>query len=294
MAKPPKHGLGRGLEALLGGQAGAAEGPDDRVLSIRLQDIDPNRDQPRRAFDEEALRELADSIRAVGVVQPILVSRAGARYSIIAGERRFRAARMAGLLEIPAIVRDYDSARRLEIALIENLQRADLNPVEEAMGVRALIKECNYTQEQAAERLGKSRPAIANLLRLLTLPRPVLELLKEGALSAGHARALAGLSSAEAQVRLANLARAQGLSVRQLERICKQQTQAPPKREKARPTGELIRLEHMARDAFGTRAKLEGDEHKGKLVLTYFSGEDLQRIWEVLDGILENQEVKER
>jgi ParB family chromosome partitioning protein len=158
MAKPPKHGLGRGLEALLGGEQREAREARAEVLSIRLQDIDVNRAQPRRTFDDAALSELSESIRSVGVVQPILVTRTGARYSIIAGERRFRAARLAGLAEIPAIVRDYDATRRLEIALIENLQREDLNPVEEAMGVRALIAECGYTQEQAASRLGKSRP----------------------------------------------------------------------------------------------------------------------------------------
>ena len=286
MAKPPKHGLGRGLEALLGRDESLPEDdPDDQVLSIRLQDIDVNREQPRRSFNEDSLRELSESIRSVGVVQPILVQRAGARYSIIAGERRFRAARLAGLAEIPAIVRDYDAAKRLEIALIENLQREDLNPVEEAMGVRALIAECGYTQEQAAERLGKSRPAVANLLRLLSLPEPVLDMLKDGTLSAGHARALAGLSSADTQVRLANLVKAQGLSVRQLERICQQQAEAPEAKPKKRPAGELIQLETMARDVFGTRARLEGDEKRGRLILSYFSAEDLERIWDVLDGV---------
>jgi ParB family chromosome partitioning protein len=286
MAKTPKHGLGRGLEALLGGDQLKAPEPGDQVLSIRLQDIDVNREQPRRTFDEEGLRELSDSIRSVGVVQPILVARSGSRYSIIAGERRFRAARMAGLSEIPAIVRDYDAKRRLEIALIENLQREGLNPVEEAMGVRALIAECGYTQEQAASRLGKSRPAIANLLRLLTLPEAVLDMLKKGELSAGHARALAGLESAEQQVRLANLARAQALSVRQLERICQQQEKPAEKKPKPRPAAELVKLESMAREVFGTRVKLEGDEKRGRLTLSYSSYEDLERIWEVLDGIL--------
>jgi len=288
MAKTPKHGLGRGLEALLGGEAPLApEGETgDQVLSIRLQDIDVNREQPRRSFDEDSLRELSESIRSVGVVQPILVTRAGARYSIIAGERRFRAARMAGLHEIPAIVRDYDATKRLEIALIENLQREDLNPVEEAMGVRGLIAECGYTQEQAATRLGKSRPAVANLLRLLTLPDAVLDMLRDGTLSAGHARALAGLDSAEAQVRLANLTKAQGLSVRQLERICQQQAAPTEKKSKPRQAAELVKLESMARDAFGTRARLEGDESRGRLILSYSSYEDLERIWDVLNGVL--------
>ncbi len=153
--------------------------------------------------------------------------------------------------------------------------------------MRSLIAQCGYTQEQAAERLGKSRPAIANLLRLLTLAQPVLDMLKDGTLSAGHARALAGLSSAEAQVRLANLARAQALSVRQLERIVRQQGKAP-KKQKPRPTAELAQLERMARDVFGTRARLEGDNNRGRLILNYFSAEDLQRIWEKLDEIRQN------
>ena len=286
MAKTPKHGLGRGLEALLGGEQLKAPDPGDQVLSIRLQDIDVNREQPRRTFDEEGLRELSESIRSVGVVQPILVARTGARYSIFAGLRRFGAARLAGLNEIPAIVRDYDAKRRLEIALIENLQREGLNPVEEAIGVRALIAECDYTQEQAASRLGKSRPAIANLLRLLTLPEAVLDMLKSGVLSAGHARALAGLESAEQQVRLANLVRAQSLSVRQLERICQQQEKPSEKVAKPRPAGELVKLETMAREVFGTRVRLDGDEKRGRLTLSYSSYEDLERIWDILDGIL--------
>ena len=209
MASKPKAGLGRGLDALLGdfsddlGTAGAetsrpepaADG--EAVLSVSLADIDPNRDQPRRRFDEAALEELADSIRAVGVLQPILCAKNGDRYTIIAGERRWRAARMAGLLEIPVIVRDWDETRRLEAALVENLQRDDLNPVEEAQGVQRLMDECGLTQEQTAERLGRSRPAVANLLRLLTLPVSIQDMLRDGRLSAGHARALVPLERAD-------------------------------------------------------------------------------------------------
>ena len=289
MAKTPKHGLGRGLEALLGGEQPGPDDPGDQVLSIRLQDIDVNREQPRRTFDEDALRELSESIRSVGVVQPILVARSGARYSIIAGEPGVRAARLAGRNEIPATLRDYAAPRRLEVALIETLQREGLNPVEEATGVRALIAECGYTQEQAAERLGKSRPAVANLLRLLSLPEAVLDMLKAGALSAGHARALAGLSSAEQQVRLANLVKAQALSVRQLERICRQQAAPADKKPKPHPADELLRLETMAREAFGTRVRLDGDPRRGRLTLSYSSYEDLERIWDILEGILKKQ-----
>ena len=298
MAK--RQGLGRGLDALLGGMAEtttvetaaqenkpAAAG--DAVVTLRLSDIDPNREQPRRRFDEAALQELADSIRAVGVIQPILVSRAGDRYTIIAGERRWRASRLAGLTEIPAIIREWDEVKRMEAALIENLQRDDLNPVEEAMGVSSLMQQCGLTQEQAAERLGKSRPAVANLLRLLTLPEAVLNMLREGKLTAGHARALVTLPR-DMQLKLAQLAAAQGWSVRQLERICAQQNEEKKPDKPVKPRDpEFKRLERMARDVFGTRAELSGDEQKGKLVVHYQTADDLQRIWDLLEFMQQNE-----
>ena len=304
MAKRVQRGLGRGLGALLGDvvdEAPDTQGVDEkparrlsakpaaepakpvdevRMLPIRL--IDPNRDQPRRAFDEEALKELAASIKAVGVIQPIIVKAEGDRYTIIAGERRYRASRMAELDEIPAIVRDWDEQKRLEAALIENLQRDDLNPVEEAMGVRRLMDEAGLTQEKAAERLGKSRPAIANLLRLLTLPESVLALLKEGKLSAGHARALVTVDPRR-QVQLANLTVQQGWSVRQLERICAQPVKEEVKKPRRARDAQISELEGMARELFGTRVKLDGDTNNGKITLYYYNGDDLQRIWDVLE-----------
>lgn len=297
MVKNAKHGLGRGLDALMGAsepeplkapQASPGE-TGDLVAQIRLTDIDPNQDQPRRRFDEAALMELAQSIQAVGVIQPVIVRRMGERYQLIAGERRFRAARMAGLDSVPAIVRDWDQVKRLEVALIENLQRDDLNPVEEAQGVRQLMEQCGYTQEAAAQRLGKSRPALANLLRILSLHEKVQAMVREGKLSAGHARALASLPAADQQLRLANLCTAQGWSVRQLEKICQQTLKgAPEKPPKLEKPHEFKELERMARDAFGTRASLEGDMDRGKLVLSYYSAEDLQRIWDVLECLGQN------
>ena len=293
MAKKVQRGLGRGLGALLGDdvmeQSAAApevkapaEETQDAVRMLPIRLIDPNRDQPRRSFDEDALRELAASIEAVGVIQPIIVADVGERYSIIAGERRYRASRMAGLDEIPAIVRNWDEQRRLEAALIENLQRDDLNPIEEALGVKRLMEESSLTQEKVAERLGKSRPAVANLLRLLTLEESVQQLLIEGKLSAGHARALVTVDR-KRQVQLANLTVQQGWSVRQLERICAQ----PVKEEQPKPAKvrdqQFSRLEGMARELFGTRAKLDGTQDSGKLTLFYYSADDLQRIWEVLE-----------
>lgn len=291
MAKKVQRGLGRGLGALLGDdvvQQAAAEaqpemkaGADEvRMLPIRL--IDPNREQPRRSFDEAALEELAASIRAVGVIQPIIVAREGERYTIIAGERRYRASRLAELTEIPAIVRDWDQQRRMEAALIENLQRDDLNAIEEAAGVRRLMDEGGLTQEKVAERLGKSRSAVANLLRLLTLEESVRQMVVDGKLTAGHARALVTVEPAR-QVQLANLTVQQGWSVRQLERICAQ----PVKEERAKPVKvrdhQFNQLEGMARELFGTRARLDGTQERGKLTLFYYSEDDLQRIWEVLE-----------
>ena len=293
MAKKVQRGLGRGLGALLGDDVveqpaaapevkASAEEVQDAVRMLPIRLIDPNRDQPRRSFDEDALRELAASIEAVGVIQPIIVAESGERYSIIAGERRYRASRMAGLDEIPAIVRNWDEQRRLEAALIENLQRDDLNPIEEALGVKRLMEESSLTQEKVAERLGKSRPAVANLLRLLTLEESVQQMLIDGKLSAGHARALVTVDK-KRQVQLANLTVQQGWSVRQLERICAQPVkEEPPKPAKVRDQ-QFSRLEGMARELFGTRAKLDGTQDSGKLTLFYYSADDLQRIWEVLE-----------
>ena len=295
--KTAPHGLGRGLGALLGDIENESEllhseteQKGDVVQTVPLSSIDPNRDQPRKEFREESLKELADSIRAVGVIQPIVVTKRGNRYSIIAGERRWRASRMAGLNEVPVIVRDWDEMTRLKAALIENLQRDDLNPVEEALGIRALMDKCELTQEAASGVIGKSRSAIANSLRLLTLPDDVLALLKDGSLSAGHGRALVSVSP-ERQSKLAILTVQQGWSVRQLERICAQPEKKPVETPApARRPAALGQLEKMAREVFGTRVKLDGDENKGKITLSYMSAEDLERIWDVLEFIRQSEQ----
>lgn len=293
MAKKVQRGLGRGLGALLGEDvvaAAPAAAPEaeparaaDEVRMLPIRMVDPNRDQPRRSFDEDALKELAASIAAVGVIQPIIVCPTGERYQIIAGERRYRASRMAGLDEIPAIVRDWDHQRRLEAALIENLQRNDLNAIEEAQGVRNLMDESGLTQEKVAERLGKSRSAVANLLRLLNLEASVQQLVVDGKLSAGHARALAGVEDRRRQVQLANLTVQQGWSVRQLERICAQPVNERPQKPAVVRDQQFSQLEGMARELFGTRARLEGSHDSGRLTLYYYSQDDLQRIWDVLE-----------
>ena len=284
MAKKVQRGLGRGLGALLGDaveqeesrpQPQEREADEVRMLPVRL--IDPNREQPRRSF-----ADLAQSIRAVGVLQPIIVAPNGDRFTIIAGERRYRASRLAELEEIPAIVRDWDEQTRLEAALIENLQRDDLNPIEEAMGVRRLMDEAGLTQEKVAERLGKSRPAVANLLRLLTLPDMVRQMLVDGKLSAGHARALVTVDR-KRQIQLANLTVQQGWSVRQLERICAQPVKEEARKPKPARDAQFGQLESMARELFGTRVKLDGDQNNGKITLYYYNADDLQRIWDVLE-----------
>ncbi|HIT01126.1 MAG TPA: ParB/RepB/Spo0J family partition protein [Candidatus Faecaligallichristensenella faecipullorum] len=290
-----KHrGLGRGLDALLGGDAFEeveaqvpAARAQETVREIKLGDIDPNPGQPRKSFSQQALEELAESIRSVGVIQPILLARSGRRYTIVAGERRWRAARLAGLDVVPAIVREWDELKRLEIALIENLQRDDLNPVDEAMGIQSLMEQCGLTQEQAAQRLGKSRPAVANALRLLALPEPILDMLKSGKLSAGHGRALVPLSK-DRQLALAQLAAAQGWSVRQLERACQMPAQNG-KKPAQRKEPEMAELERMAREVFGTKASISGTPQKGKLVLQYYNPDDLQRIWELLEFMRQSQ-----
>ncbi|MBR4039003.1 MAG: ParB/RepB/Spo0J family partition protein [Clostridia bacterium] len=291
MAK--KMGLGRGLSAILpdveevvesvGQQLPASVVPADAVVELPLGDIDPNRDQPRKKFDDEALAQLADSIRHSGVLSPILVAREGGRYTIIAGERRWRAARLAGIGTIPAIVREWDEIKRQEAALVENIQRENLNPIEEAQGIYVLMNECALTQEAVAERLGRSRPAVANLLRLLGLPAPIQQAVIEGAISAGHARVLAGIADKKLQATLFAKTVQGGWSVRQLEAAAKQATQERREKPKTAPLPvEYEELTERLRSVTGLKVSLSGTEHKGKIVLEYGSQEELQRLWDML------------
>lgn len=280
-----KKGLGRGLDALLEPYAGPEADRDaaNRVLEISVRDIDTNRAQPRKSFDEAALRELADSIRVHGVVQPLLVRPNGSRYTIVAGERRFRAARLAGLETVPVLAAEYDEAQVQEVALIENLQREDLNPVEEAAAIRFLMQQHDLTQEEVSERLGKSRPAIANALRLLNLDRNVLELVRTGALSAGHGRALAAVTDAATQERLADECVRLGYSVRALESRVRNLQAGKKPSKKAAPaphSGDLAQAERALRDRLGTRVRIAGDERRGRITIEYYSADDLQRIYE--------------
>ena len=293
MAK--KMGLGRGLSAILPDVEEVVESvdqvsetpapvPADAVVELSVGDIDPNRNQPRKKFDDDALLALADSIRHNGVLSPILVARDGRRYTIIAGERRWRAARLANCPTIPAIVRDWDDVHRQEAALVENIQREDLNAIEEARGIRRLMEECALTQEVAAERIGRSRSAVANILRLLNLPKRIQDAVIEGTLSAGHARVLAGIDDAELQSGLFAKTMQFGWSVRQLEAAAKNaQTE---KKEKPEPVALPIEYEALTerlRRATGLKVKLEGTQEKGKIVLQYTSEEELQRLWEWME-----------
>ena len=284
MAAKMQRGLGRGLGALLGEAAENSEAARDEVRSLKLTDIDPNRGQPRERFEETALRELAESIRAVGVLQPIIVAQSGERYTIIAGERRYRASRLAEKTEIPAIVREWDEIKRQEAALVENIQREDLNAIEEAQGVNRLMNECALTQEAVAERLGRSRSAIANLLRLLNLPARIQSAVIDGTLSAGHARVLAGIADSELQGALFAKTLQFGWSVRQLEAAAKNaQTEKKEKPEREPLPIEYEELTERLRSATGLKVKLEGTQEKGKITLQYTSEEELQRLWEWME-----------
>ena len=278
------HGLGRGLDSLFPG----TEEWGTSIQEIPVGELDPNPDQPRQTFDEETIAQLAESIRDQGVLQPLLVVPTdGGRYRIIAGERRFRAGRQAGLDTLPCIVKDIDVVRQMEIALIENLQREDLNPLEAAKGIQALMKQCGYTQEKVSVRLGKSRPAVANLLRMLTLPDEVTEMVRDGLLTAGHARVLAGLSSREEQIRLARQAAEEGMSVRRLEQLAStSKTQKPArKRKTVSLPAELNELQDKIRLKTGLKSTLTGSIAKGKIVLQYSTRDELEHLNEVLDLI---------
>ena len=277
-----KTGLGRGLDVLLP----EAYDAETTVSMIPITELDRNPDQPRREFDEGGLQTLADSIREAGVLQPLLVVEQNGRYRIVAGERRFRAARIAGLDAVPCIVRAFTPEERMEAALIENIQREDLNPIEEAAAVRQLMDACNYTQEQAAKRLGKSRPALANLLRLLTLPASVQQDVIAGRLTAGHARALAGVEGEARQIALAEKTLAEGLSVRELEKLAAQKEEAVKPRPAPKPLPlELQDMENRMREALGVRTTLQGSRKKGRIVLHYYSEDELERLYQLLEQL---------
>lgn len=272
-----RSGLGRGLDALFVDNATQ----DSERMTLRISEVEPNRDQPRRAFDETALNELADSIREHGVMQPILVRPLTAGgYQIVAGERRWRAAKLAGLTEIPAVVKELTELAAMELALVENLQREDLNAVEEALGYRKLMDSFSLTQEQVAAKVGKSRPAVANALRLLQLSEKVLQLLRDGKLSAGHARALAALSDPAVCTPLAEKVAAEGLSVRETERLVKKALKQPQQKEKEAPVRDSFydEVALSLREALGRRISVSPKGDGGMLSIEFLNKEELQEL----------------
>ena len=271
-----KGGLGRGLDALFADNAVEEQG---KVVTLRISEIEPNRDQPRKTFDEAALADLADSIAQHGVLQPLLVrplARGG--YQLVAGERRWRASRLAGLTEVPVVVREMSDQEAAELALIENLQRQDLNPMEEALGYRTLMEQYGMTQEDAARAVGKSRPAVANALRLLKLPTEIAEMVSSGQLSAGHARAILSFETLSAQTEAAQAAIKQDLSVRALEKMAKASRSSRPERTVRRRDSLYDEVELILTEQLGRKVRVVDKGENGVLQLEFYSKDDLKAL----------------
>ena len=272
-----RGGLGRGLESLFEDAAPSFES-DTRIETLPLREIEPDPGQPRKTFDDETLAELSASIAEHGLLQPIAVRpKPSGGYLIVAGERRWRASRMAGLTEVPVIVKDVTDEQAMELALVENLQREDLDPVEEAVGIRELMTRCDLTQEQAARKLGKSRSALANSLRLLSLPETVLELLKSGFIMIGHAKVVLGLPTPELQEEAAQMIADNQLNVRQAEALCKKLAK-PAKEPVAAPLPSAlpVEVEESLKQALGSEVRVAYHDGKGKLTVHFYSDDQLK------------------
>ncbi len=283
MAAKNKGGLGRGLDALF--DDNSMEDASKSAVKLKITEIEPNREQPRKSFDDEALRELADSISVHGVLQPLLVRPLpDGGYRLVAGERRWRASRMAGLTEVPVVIREMSDSEEMELALVENLQREDLNPIEEAQGLALLMETYGLTQEQAAKRVGKSRPAVANSMRLLALPQDVLALVERGELSAGHARTILALENDEQIIALANEIIKKKLSVRETERTVKALLKGDVKREKRVKKRDTYydEVELAVSQSLGRKAKVFlSSGNKGTLEIEFFGKEDLSKLMQL-------------
>ncbi len=272
-------GLGKGLDALFSSVT-EEEVSNEMVQNLKITEIEPNRDQPRRNFDEESLDELADSIKRYGVIQPIIVTKVDDYYKIIAGERRWRASKKAGITEIPAIIRENDEKKNKEIALIENIQREDLNPIEKARGMKQLMTQYNLSQQEVAEIVGKSRSTVANTMRILNLDERVIELALQGKLTEGHCKALLGFENPDKQYDMALYMIESGDSVREAEKKTKSRKAMPKKNEKYEAIYRDI--EHSFQNFFGTKVKLNAGARKGKIVIEYTSNDDLERILDLI------------
>ena len=278
MAKKKMGGLGKGLDSLFADLSDDT-GSEASGSTLLLREIEPDPEQPRKRFDDDALNQLADSIVENGLLQPIAVrpKKVGPGYIIIAGERRWRASRMAGLTEVPVVIKDVSDEQAMELALVENLQREDLDPVEEALGIRELMTRCDLTQEQAARKLGKSRSALANSLRLLNLPENVLELLKSGFLNMGHAKVILGLPTPELQEQAAQIIADHELNVRQAEALCKKLAKPPKEPVEPAPRGTLpVEVEESLKQALGSEVNVAYHDGKGKLTVHFYSDEQLK------------------
>ena len=293
MAKPKMTGLGKGLDALFGAsplvvEETKVEEPESKEVdgqnlkTLKITEVEPNRDQPRKVFNQEALEELAESIKTYGIIQPIVVSRKEGYYAIVAGERRWRAAKIAEFEEIPAIIRDDDEQTNKEIALIENIQREDLNPYEKALGIRQLMDKYGLTQEQVAKKIGKSRSSVSNTVRVLYLAPDVLELVKQGKLSEGHCKALAGISDPKRQYEAAIRMIERGESVRQAE----SKNRTTKKEKKLDPKYKYLYedIEDRFQGFFGTKVKLDQGKRKGRIIIEYHNNDDLERMLNLIKG----------
>lgn len=279
-------GLGKGLDALFGGtpiEEPVAEIEEKGNLrTLKITEVEPNRDQPRKVFNQESLEELADSIKTYGVIQPIVVSKQDGYFGIVAGERRWRAAKLAGLEEIPAIIRENDEQTNKEIALIENIQREDLNPYEKAIGIRNLMDKYGMTQEEVSKKIGKSRSSVSNTVRILYLAPDVLELVKQGKLTEGHCKALAGITDQKRQYEVAIRMIERGESVRQAE--SKNRTTKKEKRLDPKYKYLYDDIEDKFQGFFGTKVKLDQGKRKGKIIIEYNNNEDLERMLNLIKG----------
>ena len=280
-----KSGLGKGLDALfVDNSTDHANG----VVTLRISEIEPNKNQPRKDFDENALAQLADSIAEHGVLQPLLVRpMTNGGYQLVAGERRWRASKMAGLSEVPVVVQEMTDTEAMEIGLIENLQREDLNPIEEALGYRELIDSHQMTQDMVAQRVGKSRPVVANALRLLNLPDGVVKMVRNGALSAGHARALLALKTDGERLAVAQKVQNLSLSVRQTEALCKKMAKPPKPAPQAAPLAVdyVAECEKELKRSLGRGVRIVDGKRKGRIELEYYGQDDLQRLYAVLQQL---------
>ncbi|MDD5923097.1 MAG: ParB/RepB/Spo0J family partition protein [Eubacteriales bacterium] len=288
------RGLGRGLDALFADQVTVEEkepdsqenpkegSSEDSVRFIDINEIKPNANQPRKTFNEDRIRELADSITEHGIIQPLVVRDAGSFYEIVAGERRWRAARLAGLRKIPCLIRSFSDEENILVAMIENLQREDLDPIEEAMGFDQMIREYGMSQEQVSKSVSKSRPYITNSLRLLKLPDAIRQMVSEGQISGGHARALLPIRSENEQIELAERIVKEGLSVRDVEKIAqkKEKTRRPAKIRTKDPNVQAA--ERKLREIYGTKASIERRGNKGEIRLSYYNEDDLNRLLDML------------